>query len=117
VLWEGVTNYLDAAAVDATFSYIADAVGPGSPVVFTYVDLAMIDDTTSFEGARESKRRVSRQGEPFTFGLDPISVPTFLRERGFEVLDDVAVPALVERYYGITQASYAYYHVVEARRS
>jgi methyltransferase (TIGR00027 family) len=117
VLWEGVTNYLDAAAVDATFAFIAEAVAPGSPVVFTYVDVAMIEETVSFDGARESKRRVGRQGEPFTFGLNPVSVPTFLRERGFEVLDDFAVPALVKRYYGVTQTSYAYYHVVDARRS
>ena len=116
VLWEGVTNYLDAVAVDTTFGFIADSVAAGSPVVFTYVDVAMIDGTGSFDGAEQSKRRVGRQGEPFTFGLDPSAVPAFLHERGFELVADVAVPALVKRYYGASQEAYAYYHVVDARR-
>ena len=116
VLWEGVTNYLNAGAVDAMFAFLADSVASASPVVFTYVDIAMIDGTASFDGASQSKRRVGRQGEPFTFGLDPLEVPAFLLERGFELVDDVAVPALVERYYGVAQESYAYYHVVDARR-
>ena len=117
VLWEGVTNYLDAGAVDATFAFIADAVGSGSPIVFTYVDAAIIQAPGAFDGARASTRRVNRQGEPFTFGLDPHEVRAFLDARGITLVDDVAVPSLVERYYGVRQTSYAYYHVVEARRS
>lgn len=117
VLWEGVTNYLDAAAVDATFAFLAQTIAARSPVIFTYVDVAMIEGTGSFQGALESKRRTARQGEPFTFGLDPGAVPAFLRARSFDLLDDVVVPGLVQRYYGIHQSSYAYYHVVEAQRA
>ena len=84
--------------------------------MFTYVDVAMIDGAGSFEGADQSRRRTGRQGEPFTFGLDPAAVPTFLADRGFGLVEDLAVPALVQRYYGMTQQAYAYYHVVAARR-
>jgi O-methyltransferase involved in polyketide biosynthesis len=35
-LWEGVTNYLDEAAVDATLRWCARA-SPGSLLLFTYV--------------------------------------------------------------------------------
>ena len=117
VVWEGVTNYLDDAAVDATFRFVADTVASASPVVFTYVDRAMLDRPDSFDGAAESRRRTGRQGEPFTFGLDPRDVAAYLQARGFDCVDDVDVPALVERYYAVTQTSYAYYHVVHAVRS
>jgi methyltransferase (TIGR00027 family) len=40
VLREGVTNYLDRDAVDATFELLASILGSGSLVLFTYVDAA-----------------------------------------------------------------------------
>ena len=36
-VWEGVTQYLDATAVDATLRYVATAA-TGSKLLFTYVD-------------------------------------------------------------------------------
>jgi methyltransferase (TIGR00027 family) len=117
VLWEGVSNYLDADAVDATFAFLRSATAVGSPLVFTYVDAAIIAGDHGYEGADESMRRVSRQGEPFTFGLEPEAAPDFLAARGFDVLDDLNVADLVVRYYGARAKGYAYYHVAHARRS
>jgi methyltransferase (TIGR00027 family) len=37
-VWEGVTNYLDAEAVDGTFRYLRGATPPGSRLIFTYID-------------------------------------------------------------------------------
>src|SRR5262245_15472284 len=37
VVWEGVTNYLNEAAVDTTLRAIAASVPPGSELCFTYV--------------------------------------------------------------------------------
>jgi methyltransferase (TIGR00027 family) len=119
VLWEGVTNYLDPTSVDATFRFLAGAVGPGSPVLFTYVDRAMIDGTARFEGAETTLRAVRRVGEPITFGLDPGEVPGYLAERGFGMESDVVVRDAAERFYpaGDCPSAPAYYHVVQARRA
>ena len=118
VLWEGVTNYLDAAAVDATFRFLAGAVGPGSPVLFTYVDRGIIDGTARFDGAQTTLRAVRRVGEPFTFGLDPAEVPGYLADRGFGLEWDTAVSDAAARLYprGTCPSVPAYYHVAGARR-
>jgi len=118
VLWEGVTNYLDPEAVDATFRFLAAAVGPGSPVLFTYVDRGIIDGTTRFDGAETTLRAVRRVGEPFTFGLDPAEVPGYLADRGFTLEWDTAVSDAAERRYpaGTCPSVPAYYHVAGARR-
>jgi methyltransferase (TIGR00027 family) len=67
-LWEGVTNYLDAASVDATLR-AASRLGRG--LLFTYVDRALLDGSVAFEGGARSLAHVRGLGEPFTFGLAP----------------------------------------------
>jgi methyltransferase (TIGR00027 family) len=119
VLWEGVTNYLDSASVDATFRFLASAIAPGSPVLFTYVDRAVLDGSVAFEGAATTLRAVRRAGEPFTFGLNPREVPGYLAGRGFRLEADTVVRDAAERFYpaGSRASAPAYYHVVAARRA
>jgi methyltransferase (TIGR00027 family) len=119
VLWEGVTNYLDPEAVDSTFAFLAGAVGPASPVLFTYVDRGMLNGTASFEGAQTTMRAVRRVGEPFTYGMNPREVPGYLAGHGFTLEWDEAVADAAARFYpaGHCPSVPAYYHVVEARRN
>jgi methyltransferase (TIGR00027 family) len=118
VLWEGVTNYLDQDAVDATFRFLAAALGSGSPVLFTYVDRGIIDGTARFDGAETTLRAVRRVGEPFTFGLDPGEVARYLADRGFELEWDTTVSDAAARLYpaGACPSAPGYYHVAGARR-
>jgi methyltransferase (TIGR00027 family) len=97
-LWEGVTNYLTAEAVDATVRWVARAGGPGSQLLFTYIDGGMLDGSLAFEGARAGRDTVGRMGEAFTFGLDPHDVPAYLAARGLTLVEDVAAPDYRERY-------------------
>jgi methyltransferase (TIGR00027 family) len=119
VVWEGVTNYLDRAAVDAMFAFLATTLTSGSPVVFTYVDRRMLDATLSFDGASTTLTAVRRMGEPFTFGLDPRAVPGYLAERGFALNWDLSVHDVAPRYYPAADRprTPAYYRVVSAERS
>ena len=119
VLWEGVTNYLDPVSVDATFSFLASAIASGSPVLFTYVDRAMLDGSAVFEGSATTMRAVRRVGEPFTFGLNPEEVPGYLSDRGFVMESDTVVRDAAERFYpaGGCPSAPAYYHVVQSRRA
>jgi methyltransferase (TIGR00027 family) len=98
VIWEGVTQYLPEAAVDATLRTLA-TMDRGSEVVFTYVDRALIEGTRSFPGGRRLLFAVRLMGEPFRFGLAPTEAAAFLRERGFELLEDLGGDDLSARYF------------------
>lgn len=97
VIWEGVTNYLDAASVDATLRTLAALCPPGSTVIFTYVDRGVLDGTATFDGAAEWHAAVRREGEPWTFGLDPADVPAYLRERGLDLAEDLSTRTAARR--------------------
>jgi len=97
-LWEGVTNYLTDDAVDATLRWVARVGSPGSTLLFTYIHRGMLDGSLRFEGAETSRRTVERSGEPYTFGLDPAEVPAYLRQRGLDLVEDVAAPEYRDRY-------------------
>ena len=113
-VWEGVTNYLDEASVDAMLRFMSRE---GAEVLFTYVDRAILDGSRSFEGALESLRYVRKLNEPFTWGLDPAETPLYLKQRGLELIEDLALSSAAQRYEpaaGGPPVS-AFYHVVRAR--
>lgn len=118
VLWEGVTNYLDAEAVNATFGLLASALARGSLVVFTYVDAGILDGSAVFAGAATTMQAVRRVGEPFTFGFIPSELPGYLADRGFDLLSDERVGDAAQRFYpaGRCPAAPAYYHVAQSRK-
>lgn len=97
-IWEGVTGYLTAEAVDATFRFVASASPPGSRIVFTYMHRGVLDGSAHFEGAAELIAFVRRAGEPFTFGLDPEELPGTLAARGLELVEDVGSREYQARY-------------------
>jgi methyltransferase (TIGR00027 family) len=116
-LWEGTTNYLDAEAIDHTFTFLDQALASGSPVVFTYVHAGILDGSVAFEGGATTMRAVRNVGEPMTFGFDPAAVPGYLRERGFTAEWDLAVSELgARRYWPQPPSLPAYYRVAKARR-
>ncbi|MEV6643673.1 SAM-dependent methyltransferase [Amycolatopsis sp. NPDC051371] len=86
-VWEGVTNYLTADAVDTT---LAAVHGLGGDLVFTYVDVRALREPSPFPEARRWVRAVARSGEPWTFGLLPTETRAFLAERGFDLEKDVS---------------------------
>jgi methyltransferase (TIGR00027 family) len=117
-VWEGVTNYLTPPAVDQTLGAVRDLAAPGSLLVFTYVDRAVLaGDDARFPEARRWVEGVRRRGEPWRFGLDPAEVAEFLARRGFGLIGDVSTANAGERYFGPLgrrdQGS-ALYHVVTA---
>jgi methyltransferase (TIGR00027 family) len=116
-LWEGTTNYLDATAVDRTFTFLGESLASGSPVLYTYVHAGVLDGSVAFEGGATTTRAVRKVGEPMTFGFDPEDVPAFLLRHGFDLEWDIAVSELGSRDYWDSPPSLpAYYHVAKARR-
>jgi methyltransferase (TIGR00027 family) len=88
LLWEGVTNYLDADAVEAGLRWCAGA-GPGSTLVFTYVDRAVLDDPGRYVGADRLVATLRRTGEDLTFGMAPHEVPARLAGLGLALERDL----------------------------
>jgi methyltransferase (TIGR00027 family) len=107
-LWEGVTMYLSAAAVDDTVRAVATYAAPGSVLAFNYLDArALAAPPRLFH--RLVKQVVSLVGEPFTFGFTPEALPAWLSERGFaragdQTLDELAAGLLPPRFHGALDA-------------
>jgi methyltransferase (TIGR00027 family) len=99
VVWEGVTNYLTEAAVDATLGWCASSA-PGSQLVFTYVDRRVIEQPHSFEGTSKLRATLEAAGERWTFGLDPSRVADFLAKRNLVLDRDLGAAEYRALYFG-----------------
>jgi len=115
-VWEGVTNYLTAKAIDTVLRQVQQAA-PGSILVFTYLDRAVLDHPERFFGAAKLMARLESYGEPWTFGFYPEELSAYLAPRGFQLLDNLSV-AEVWRRAGRSIAGtrgYEFYWLASAR--
>jgi methyltransferase (TIGR00027 family) len=115
-LWEGVTNYLTAEAVDATLRSLRQRAEKPQ-LIFTYIERSALVAAAS-EQSNSVGRRLRRVGEQWTFGLDPEKLPDYLAQRGFRLLEDIDSLAYRRRYLGSSPRllrGYEYYHVALAQ--
>jgi O-methyltransferase involved in polyketide biosynthesis len=49
----------------------------------------LLDGSMDFSGARKMVQNVARLGEPWTFGLDPEELASFVARFGLELEDDI----------------------------
>jgi methyltransferase (TIGR00027 family) len=98
-IWEGVTPYLTAEAVDGTLHFVATNSGPDSSIIFNYILKSVVDGTCPLEGARETRKAFSRggaldfssnRGESLLFGIEEGAINQFLSERGFSQIQDIS---------------------------
>jgi len=97
-IWEGVTQYIAAEAVDSTFRYVSHAGALGSRIVFTYIHRGLIDGSVRMEGAQKLISELERQGEPWGFGIDPAELSQYLAARGLKLVEDVGARDYRTRY-------------------
>ncbi len=116
-IWEGVTNYLTAGAVDWTLRQIAETSSAGSILLFTYIERAVLDSPRRYFGAVKLIARLQSYGEPWTFGLDPDEVRAYFADRGFRLLKDVSVAEVWQRAGRSTVETrgYEFYRMASAR--
>lgn len=98
-VWEGVTNYLTARAVDQTLRFVGSAA-PGSGLVFTYVHQDVVSGSWVGEGLRSLTATLRRAGEAWTFGIHPTALPELLAVHGLELVRDVGSVEYRARYLG-----------------
>jgi methyltransferase (TIGR00027 family) len=115
-LWEGVTNYLTAEAVDSVMRYVS-GFPSGSRVIFTYVHAGLLDGTVTFYGAERLLADVAALHEPWTFGMNPADLDEYLQELGLRLVVDVGASEYRQRYFGSAAGDmrgYEFYHVAMA---
>ena len=95
-VWEGVTQYLTADAVHATFEYLRSAA-PSSRLVFTYVRRDFIDGTNLY-GARSAHRRFREKQQLWKFGMDTDGIAAYVAQYGWRLIEQ-AGPDYFLRHY------------------
>ncbi|MCL4561583.1 MAG: class I SAM-dependent methyltransferase [Chloroflexi bacterium] len=82
-IWEGVTQYLPPAAIDATLAFIAENSAPGSSVIFDYLYTSTLSTEGKHKEIRSMRRYERLTGERITFGIPEGTIREFLEQRGF----------------------------------
>jgi methyltransferase (TIGR00027 family) len=116
VIWDGVSNYLQPAAVDAITRWVGGLAESGQ-FIFTYIHSGVLDGTMSFEGAASILKAVRRSGEPWTFGMRPDQVAHYLEQRGLRLLADLGADEYRRKIFARHPRQirgYGFYHAVLA---
>jgi methyltransferase (TIGR00027 family) len=94
-LWEGVTPYLTADAVDATLALVARAA-EGSSIAFDYIYRSALDHPS--DAAKKQLDLARSKGEPYEFGVDPADLAPLLERHGLTLDSNLGSDDLVQRY-------------------
>jgi methyltransferase (TIGR00027 family) len=98
-IWQGVSMYLTAAAVDDTLRFVALHSAPGSAIVFDYVYRLVLDGVQKHGEISNMRRYRFMTGEDLTFGIEEGTVETFLKQRGFRQVRDMDANGLKQAYF------------------
>ncbi|MBO0677036.1 SAM-dependent methyltransferase [Mycolicibacterium sp. S2-37] len=99
-IWEGVTQYLSAEAVEATFTTLRGAAA-GSMLVFTYIRRDFIEGRNLY-GARSLYRRFRRRSDTWKFGINPDEVAPLLERHGWRLVEQAGPEYYLQRYISAT---------------
>ena len=117
-VWEGVTYYLSADAVDATLAFMASHSAEGSSVVFDYLPPWFVKGSTDLILARSLLNTLKRHGEAMDFGIDRSAIQQFLEVKGFSLIENVGTEYFRKEYFsGVNQnrAAADAFSIVRAR--
>ncbi len=124
-VWEGVTYYLPAEAVDRVLKAVRSVSVEGSSICFDFASLSReaLDDE-SIKKLRE-QMKAALAAEPTRFGIPAGELEGFLSDRGFNIMEVLDSSALEARYLTIEDGSvpgkvpalFSIVHAAIARRS
>ena len=98
-IWEGVTYYITAEAVDETLEFVANKSGKGSSIIFDYLLPSVVDRSSNRDGSKAVRRLAKRSGEALCFGLEKETIEAFLAERGFWQVENVSSSSFKGAYF------------------
>lgn len=98
-IWEGVTPFLTAEAVDETLAFVVNNSGKESSIVFDY--LVRSDEYTPSEQRLIGKLTGlhSQMGELLKFSIQRSAVEEFLSKRGFNRVVNATIDDLKDLYF------------------
>jgi len=97
-IWEGVTMYITAEAVNETLAFIAANSVKGSSIIFNYIRRSVPDGTHEPEYANKLRTTHQRE-ESFRFAIEDKAIETFLSERGFNLVENVTGEFFKRAYF------------------
>lgn len=98
-IWEGVTMYITAEAVDETLAFVAENSGLGSSIIFNYIFQSVVDGTSAVGYAEKTRRSYEQRGEPLIFGIEEGTIDDFLSRRGFYQVKNVTGDFFKSAYF------------------
>jgi methyltransferase (TIGR00027 family) len=98
-IWQGVTMYLTAEAVDSTLAFVVHHSGASSAIVFDYIYRSILEGVQKHGEVSGMRRYRFMTGEGLTFGIPEGAVETFLKEHGVRQVRDVNAEDLKAAYF------------------
>jgi methyltransferase (TIGR00027 family) len=99
IIWEAVTQYITADAVNKNFRFMA-SLPAGSSVVFTYVLESVVKKQSKIKGANELMEFFEKRNSPWLFGIEPVALPGYLKQFGLLLTEDVGANWYQQKYLG-----------------
>jgi methyltransferase (TIGR00027 family) len=93
---EAVTQYLTEKGIRTTFDFLAKAAS-GSRLAFTYIRRDFLDGRIMYGWERFHKKYVVKD-KIWLFGMAPDAWPKFLKEYGWQEIEDVGYEEMAEKY-------------------
>ena len=97
-VWEGVTQYLTAEAVDRTFELMHSLAAEDSRVVFTYILQGVIDGSARSQADEKIISFAAKSGNPWIFGISRSEINGYLKKRSLALIDEAGATEFRERY-------------------
>jgi methyltransferase (TIGR00027 family) len=94
-IWEGVSYYLTASAVDETLGFVVSNSGSGSSIVFDYAYEKVLEGTSEAKQITRALAAWERVAAPlttaehFVFGIEEGTIEEFLSARGFSQIVNI----------------------------
>ena len=98
-IWEGVTFYLAAEAVDTTLRFVVENSGQASSIIFDYVYSSALTATHKRGEITRMQRYGRITGERLTFGIEQGKVVDFLCQRGYHQIKEITSQDLKKAYF------------------
>lgn len=116
IVWEGVTNYLTAAAVESVFRFVSRFAG-GSYIIFTYVHRQVLEHPYTFFGGEQLLSDLDKLEERWTFGFRPEELKDYLNNFNWALLEDKGAVEYRRKYLRQnTEKGYEFYRVAFAKK-
>lgn len=115
-LWEGLTSTMEAKQGETIFHHIRK-FNPGTQVIFTYVEKAVLENPKAFYGFEKVNRLLHRAGESWDFGMCPAELHAYLEEHQMKVRYDGGAADYRAQYFGEKSKQmkgYEYFRVIRA---